>query len=115
MPLLAGIRQMITGLGHKMSLDPGNAGNPPGNPPVQYGSYEYIQSFAFQGIGHYATDIADVPPGYTDWGQMGVNVGDASGLRGGGYYSDPQVDMPVEQDMYFDQSSGLYYDLGNGS
>jgi hypothetical protein len=103
--------QFLNGKG-SVSFDTGNVLNPPGDAPVQTGNYEFIQPFAFQGIGHFATDIAPVPPAFRAWGQYPLNVGDPSGLTGGGFTQDPQIAMPHETDLFFDPSTGLYYNIG---
>ena len=110
-----GWAQFFNGAGRVPQPDAGNEGNAPGLPPVQTGTYEFIQSFAFQGNGHWATDISPVPPGYQNWGQFAVMGGDPSGFFGGGFSQDPQVVLSQENDLYFDTSTGLYYDLGDQS
>jgi hypothetical protein len=112
--LALGWLQFFDGKG-TVPQDPGNELNPPGDPPVQVGTYQFIPDYALQKFGHNATDFAPVPMAYRDWGQFPLNVGDPSGLTGGGYAQDPQVAMPMETNLFFDPSTGLYYDLGSTS
>lgn len=93
-------------------VPPGNLLNPPGNPPVETGNYQFIQDQFFQGAGGFLTDIADIPPAFDNWGQYGINVADPSGQTGGGISNGEQVTLIVENTLFFDPSTGQYYDLG---
>ena len=109
---LNGWMLFLHGQGRVNPPDPGNTANPPGNPPVQVGSYEYIQPFAFQGAGHAVTDIPYVPPEYQNVGEFAMNVYDPSGLTGGGFSNSPAVQLPTEQALFYDPNSGNYYQIG---
>ena len=86
----------------------------PGNPPVQTGNYQFIQSFFFDnaGSGNSTTEIPDVPPAYQDWNQFPVNLYGLSGLTGGGITGDvPDPYTSQGASLFFDPSTGLYYDV----
>jgi hypothetical protein len=104
--------QFMDGTGN-VPFGTGNELNPPGGSFVEAGPYQFIQPFAFQGFGHEMTDIQPIPMDYRDWGQFPVNAMDPSGLTGGGYAAQTNVNMPVENDLYFDAENGVYYDLGD--
>lgn len=106
--------RMISGLGVKVFLDPGNTGNPPSDPPVQNGNYQYIQPEMFytqQGLD--AIDYQPIPPAYVAWGQFPLNAADEGGFFGGGEYNGQAVENTQENDLFYDTSNNLYYDLGD--
>ena len=105
-------QQFMDGIG-TVPFGTGNVLNPPGGSFVEAGSYQFIQSFAFQGFGHAMTDIQPIPMAYRDWGQFPLTGMDPSGLTGGGYAAQTNVNMPVEADLYYDADNGIYYDLGD--
>lgn len=109
--IVAGWLSVLNGKGRVNPPDPGNTANPPGDPPVQTGDYQFIQDFAFQGQGHNITDIPTVPLAYQNVGEFALNVADPSGQTGGGYSLNPQTGIVTEGNLYFDTSTGLYYDL----
>lgn len=109
---MAGWLGVLAGAGRVPPPDPGNTANAPAPVPVQAGTYEFIQPFAFQGAGHSTTDIPFVPPGYQNVGEFALGVYDPSGLGGGGYSNNPAVMLPSEASLYFDASTGQYYRLG---
>lgn len=111
--VISGWLAVLQGKGYVAPPNPGNTANAPGDPPVQTGSNGFIQAFAFQGQGHKITDTPFVSPAWQDWGQYALNVGDPSGITGGGYTQSPDVLTPQETDLYFDTTTGLYYNLGD--
>lgn len=110
----AGLASFFRGLGRQAPLDAGNMSNPPGQAPLQSGNYQFINPAMLDGMGREISDIPDVPPAYRDWGQFPMNVGDLSGQTGGGVYSGQDTIPPQEAMLFFDASSGLYYDIGTG-
>lgn len=106
---LAGWKQLYYGVG-KITLDAGNMANAPGNPPVQFGTYQFIQPPFFPSMA--ITDIPTTPPMYRNDGtDMQVNVYGLSGRSGGGttgdvpgaeqggvYYFDPTTNQYLETD-----------------
>jgi len=111
-PQVAGFSLLFRGLG-RLFLDQGNQNNEPAPPPVQMGTYEFIQNvrdlFPSQAI----VNVPVVPPAFRDWAQYGVNYYDLSGLEGGGSTGDvPQeTNGPV---LYYDDTTGIYVDLTAG-
>lgn len=84
---MSSLSEFFNGLGYnKVNLDNGNRANPPGDPPVQYGSYEYIQPqlFADQEVMSVGSYTGDLVEGFNDWDEMAVNEFGPSGLTGGG-------------------------------
>jgi hypothetical protein len=106
-------RSFLNGTGRIVYLDPGNQGNPPGDVPYTGGTYQFIPEYAFQGAGHVQTDVLAVPPSFRDWGQMGVNIFDASGETGGGVSLNQQAALFRESLLFYDVKTGLYYNLGS--
>ena len=110
------LNEFLDGTQANVFLNPGNMGNPPGGAPVQVsgnGGSGFIPDYAYQGIGHVMTDIQSIPPDYRDWGQIGLNVGDPSGLTGGGISNTTAVDLAMERLLWVDPKTQFYYDLGN--
>lgn len=107
-----GLARFFSGLGQVKPLDPGNTGNAPADPPLEVGTWQFLNGYALQGNGHIASDVPTTGPQWTDWGQYAVNAADLSGNTGGGAYSGVQTVLPTETDMYFDTSTGVYYNLG---
>ncbi len=102
----------MSGLGRIAPPDPGNTANAPADPPVPAGTYQYMQPFAYLGIDGRITDIPHISPAYQNNGEFAVAFGDAGGFLGGGANSiGNQTNIPTETAMYFDPSTGLYYNL----
>ena len=110
---VAGMVQMFTGRGFVEPPNPGNTANPPGHPPVETGSWQFIQPQFFQGIGGVTSNIGSIPPAWQDWGEYALNISDISGNTGGGVYSGQATNLVQETDLYYDPSTGIYYNLGN--
>lgn len=103
---------MISGLGTKIFLDPGNDGNAPADPPSPAGNYQFIQPEMFYPqVGLSALAYQPIPPAYVNWGQYPVNAGDDAGFLGGAPYDGAAVSNTQEADLYYDGTSNLYYDV----
>lgn len=105
-----GLANFFRGVGG-IRPDPGNEANAPGDPPIPGGTYQFVQTEMV--FGPSRMNVPVTPPAFVDWGQYGVQVYDPSGNTGGGVYSGDATETPDENDLYFDASTGLYYDLGN--
>lgn len=100
--LFSGIRQP--------PLDSGNRSNAPASPPVQAGSYEYIQQpmFGNQDI----VMVPSIPPAFRNMATFGVNVVGPGGTTGGGINNGAAFDIPSPEVLYYDESTGMYVNLG---
>lgn len=106
--LMSAWSRLFSGAGRVPQMDAGNTANAPAAPPVQAGSYEYIQPamFADQSI----LEIQAIPPGYRDWDYMAVDGYSISGLSGGGATGlVPQITQGAV--FYFDPDTGQYLTL----
>jgi hypothetical protein len=89
--MMEGVREFFRGLGYGYNLRSDNMGNPPGRPPLQVGSYQFIipQMFASQRL----LNIDPTPRKFQDWGQFGIQRSGVSGIIGGGSTAGtPRVD-----------------------
>lgn len=96
----------------KPQLDAGNRANAPAAPPVQAGSYEYIQQpmFGNQGI----VAVPSIPPAFQDWKQYPVDGYGLSGVAGGGSNNNNDFVIPHPAVLYYDESTGLMVNLTAG-
>ncbi len=96
----------------KPQLDAGNRLNSPAGPPVQAGSYEYIQTamFANQSI----VAVPSIPPAFQDWRQYPLGEYGLSGVVGGGSNSNTAFSIPQPPVLYYDESTGLMVNLTAG-
>lgn len=108
--LTQGWVDLFSGAGYVAPPQPDNRANAPADPAVETGSYGFIIPQMFQAGGAMITDIPVIPPFGRDWGQIQLNSYGLSGLTGGGSTGDvPQI--VNGQTLYYDDSSGQYYDL----
>ena len=88
----------------------GNRSVAPADPPVQEGSYEYIQAPMFPN--NAITNVPVVPPAYRDNGMIGLPGYGLSGLTGGGSTASPITQINAGSTLFYDEQSGMYIDLG---
>lgn len=110
--MLAAWKQLFIGAGPVAPLDRGNTANAPAEPPIQAGSYEYIQSYLFPNQSLLSLPV--IPPAFRDWNQFPLNQFGADGLTGGGVYGGKATEIPSPPVLYYDETSGTYVDLTMG-
>jgi len=112
MGMPAAFTKMLTGLGWIKPPDPGNTANAPADPPVQEGTYGFIQLSMFgAGDQQDIVNVPFIPPAYQDTNLYPVNHFGLSGLEGGGSTGNvPQVTNGSI--LYFDPATGQLINLG---
>lgn len=109
--------RFFNGAGRINPPDPGNMANAPADPPIPSGNYQFIQPTLYGGAGDNQdlVTINSIPPSYQDNAAYPVNLFGLSGLDGGG--STGLVPNPFGTQgnvLYYNQSDGMYYDIGQG-